>query len=146
MRIWLCLAAALVVIAGCDVPGTASANPSPARTTPSPSPIASPSPSPRPSPTPIPEPTPVVFIQFTQSDYGAIGILTQPGAVCQAGGNRPDGSAIGGVQNPKTAGPDGTVSWTYPQTATATGTGVHNVVCSWNGQNTGLSAPFQVGA
>jgi hypothetical protein len=87
-----------------------------------------------------------VFIQFIQSDYGAITIQTQPGAVCSASGNRPDGSGIGGIQNPKAAGADGTISWTYPQPATAPGTGVHNVTCSWNGQSTGFSAPFQVGA
>ena len=88
----------------------------------------------------------MVFIQFTQSDYGAIGIQTQPGAACNAGGQRPDGSPIGGLRNPQVAGPDGSISWSYPQTATATGTGQHNVACSWNGQSTITSAAFQVGA
>jgi len=88
----------------------------------------------------------MVFIQFTQSDYGQIGILTNTGAVCNAGGNRPDGSNLTGLKNPQVAGPDGTISWSYPQTATATGTGQHNVACTWNGQSTIFSAPFQVGA
>ncbi len=87
----------------------------------------------------------MVFIQFTQSDYGAIGIFTQPSAVCSASGVRPDGSAIGGIQNPQTANAQGAASWLYPQTATATGTGSHAVSCSWNGQSTSTSAPFDVG-
>ena len=145
MRIWLCLAAALVII-GCDVPGTASVSPTPVRTSPSPSLIPSPSASPKPSPTPIPEPSPVVFIQFSQSDYGAITIQTQPGAVCSASGSRPDGSAIGGIRNPQVAGSSGAAQWAYPQTATAPGTGQHNVSCSWNGQSTSFSAPFEVGS
>lgn len=145
MRVWVSIAAALVII-GCDVPGTASASPSPPRPTPSPSLIPSPIPSPRPIPTPIPDPSPTVFIQFTQSDYGAIGIQTQSGAVCNASGTRPDGSAIGGIRNPQVAADNGSAQWVYPQTATPTGTGAHHVSCSWRGQSTSFSASFDVGS
>ena len=144
MRIWVSIAAALMII-GCDVPGTASATPSPSRPTTLPSPLPSPISSPVPSPTPIPDPSPTVFIQFTQSDYGAIAIQTQPGAACNASGTRPDGSAIGGIRNPQVAADNGSAQWVYPQTATSTGTGQHNVSCSWQGQSTSFSASFGVG-
>lgn len=88
----------------------------------------------------------MAFVQFTQSDYGAIGIFTQPGAVCSANGVRPDGSGIGGIRNPQVANAQGAASWIYPQTPTATGIGSHTVSCSWNGQSASTSAPFEVGS
>ena len=88
----------------------------------------------------------MVFIQFTQSDYGSIGVWTQPGAVCNASGTRPDGSTISGIRNPQTANGQGLASWGYPQWPTATGSGLHNVSCSWHGQSTSFSAPFDVGS
>jgi hypothetical protein len=88
----------------------------------------------------------MVFIQATGSDYGAIAIQTQPGAVCSASGTRPNGSTITGIRNPQVANDSGAAQWIYPQTATQTGDGVHNVSCTWHGQSTSYSFSFQVGS
>lgn len=83
---------------------------------------------------------------ITQSDYGYVSAVTDPGASCYARAIMPTGQDAGGIANPHTSAADGTVSWLYPKPPAADGTGTHYVSCS-NGSLKGLaSATFIVGA
>ena len=104
----------------------------------------------RPSPTPSPAASAApgsLFVAITRSSWGAISAQTQTGAACSVRVRFPSGnmSTAAGVQGSITAGPAGTVSWTYNTTTnTLLGTGTNTVTCSLAGATVSASAPFTV--
>jgi hypothetical protein len=150
MRVTACAMAASLALLACTTPfGGGSPSPSPvAHASPSPEQLPTPSPEPSPSPliTPTPSPPPGLYLVINQSEYGTLSAQTASGTVCNARGTLPNGAAVAGIRNPQTAGTDGKVTWTYPQPATAPGTGAHYVSCTGGGHSANASANFLVGA
>lgn len=73
-----------------------------------------------------------MYLEFLQSEYGSVDVLTEGGAVCSLTVTMDDGSHPRGVSNPQVATWDGKAAWGYPQSP-YDGGGVHEVTCTRGG-------------
>lgn len=103
--------------------------------------------SPQPSAPSSGAPGATLTVTITASQYGYVAASTAAGAICSAKATLPSGraSTASGLQAQKTAGVDGSVSWTYGTSSSTThGTGTHTVTCTLGGSTAIASAEFTV--
>jgi hypothetical protein len=79
----------------------------------------------------------------TTSTYGSIAILTKPGIACLAQPQLPSGT-LGALLPTVITDGSGRASWTYPATATSSGSGLNFVRCTSGSETLQLNAPFSV--